>query len=109
MLRNMLVAAAVAAIVAPAVVTTEAMAGSSTGRKQDAHSAEYFMSLHRWHAAHRSFTHGFGVGRTAYFGYAVLPRASAFRGPGYIYVPRIVDDACNLPTSACPNEFRNVN
>lgn len=33
-----------------------------------------------------------------------------FRGPGYLYVPRvgIVDEACNLPTSACPNEMRDV-
>ena len=30
--------------------------------------------------------------------------------PGYIYLPKkgIVDEACNLPTSACPNEMRDV-
>jgi hypothetical protein len=41
----------------------------------------------------------------------VLPIASVFRGQGYVYAPGkgIVDEACNLPTSACPNEFRNVN
>jgi hypothetical protein len=106
MLRNMLFAFAVATIVAPGAMTTEAIAGSSEGREQDAHSAAYSTpQQRRWHVAHRSFTHGFG----GYYGSAVLPRASAFRVPGYIYVPGIVDGACNLPTSACSNEFRNVN
>ena len=38
------------------------------------------------------------------------PPAYAYRSPGYIYAPRrgIVDEACNLPTSACPNEMRDV-
>ena len=101
MLQNMLCAVAVAAM----AITTEAMADSSTNsRQQDAHAAAYSMPQHRrWHA-HRSFTHGFGAGPAAYYGYA-----SAFREPSYINVPRILDGACNLPTSACPNEFRNVN
>jgi hypothetical protein len=102
MLQNMLCAVAAAAM----AIATEAMADSSTnGRQQDAHAAAYSMPQHRrWHVAHRSFTHGFGAGSAAYYGYA-----SAFREPGYINVPRILDGACNLPTSACPNEFRNVN
>ena len=31
-------------------------------------------------------------------------------GAGYIYEPRrgIVDEACNLPTSSCPNDQRDV-
>jgi hypothetical protein len=30
--------------------------------------------------------------------------------PGYIYVPGrgILDEACNLPTSACPNSERDI-
>ncbi len=38
------------------------------------------------------------------------PPAYAYHGPGYIYAPGrgIVDEACNLPTSACPNEMRDV-
>jgi nucleotide-binding universal stress UspA family protein len=44
-------------------------------------------------------------------GYNAVRRISIFGGPGYLYVPRkeIVDEACNLPTSACPNEMRDVN
>jgi hypothetical protein len=115
MLRNMLFAVAVAAIVVPGAMTTEAMAGSSTdGREQDAHSAAYSISMpphRRWHVAHRLFRRGFGVGPAPYYGYTVLPRTPVFRGPGYVFVPHvgIVDEACNLPTSACSNEFRPGN
>jgi hypothetical protein len=40
-----------------------------------------------------------------------LRSISIFGGPGYVYVPSkgIVDEACNLPTGACPNEMRDVN
>jgi hypothetical protein len=105
MLRSMLFAVA-AAIVGSGAMATEATAGWSDGQGQDAHAAAYSMPQQRhWHVARRSFTRDFG----GYYGYAVRPRASALRGPGYIYVPGIVDGACNLPTSPCSNEFRNVN
>ncbi len=31
-------------------------------------------------------------------------------GPGYLYVPGhgILDEACNLPSSTCPNEYRDI-
>jgi hypothetical protein len=115
MLRNILFAVAVAAIVASGPMTTEAMAGSPTdGRDQDAHFAAYSMPQHgRRYVAHRSFRpgFGFGVGPAPAYGYAAPPRGPVFRGPGYIFVPRagIVDEACNLPTSACSNQFRTTN
>jgi hypothetical protein len=45
------------------------------------------------------------------WGYWAPPVVAVRRYPGYLYVPRrgIVDEACNLPTSACPNEQRDVN
>jgi hypothetical protein len=102
MLRNLLFSAAVAAIVAPVVMTTDAMAGSSKSTeigKRHARSAAH-TAHHHQHAAHRTFTHSLSNDAAA----------SVFRGPGYVYVPRkgIVDEACNLPTSACPNEMRDV-
>jgi hypothetical protein len=32
------------------------------------------------------------------------------QGPGYVYVPGhgILDEACNLPSSTCTNEYRDV-
>jgi hypothetical protein len=97
MLRNTLFTAAVVAIVAPVVLTTDAMAGSSTSTetvKRHARSSAHFVPQHRrLPVAH-----------------SVAPQVSAFRGQGYVYVPRegIVDEACNLPTSACPNGMRDV-
>jgi hypothetical protein len=52
---------------------------------------------------------------------AILPRApeygflpyvppNAIRGPGYTFVPGvgILGESCDLPTSACTNEYRDV-
>jgi hypothetical protein len=95
MLRNILFTAA---ILAPAILTSDAMAGSSTlpeTGKQHARSATHSVPQHRRPlVAHR-----------------LRPEGSIFRGEGYVYVPAkgIVGAACNLPTSACPNEMRDVN
>jgi hypothetical protein len=70
-----------------------------------AHSA----SQHRRpHPAHQASAGTVDKGRAAY---RAVGRISIFGRPGYLYVPRkgIVDEACNLPTSACPNEMRDVN
>jgi hypothetical protein len=34
----------------------------------------------------------------------------AFQRPGFYYIPKvgIVGEACNLPTSACPNQLRDI-
>jgi hypothetical protein len=98
MLRNIVFAAAVATIVAPIAVTTDAMAGSSTPTetvKQHARSAAHSAPRH-----HRRLV-----------AHPVLSKVSVFRGPGYVFVPGkgIIGEACNLPTSACPNEMRDVN
>jgi hypothetical protein len=97
MLRSIVFTAAVVAIVAPVVLTTDAMAGSSTSTepmKRHVRPSAHFVPQHR----RRPVAH------------SVAPQVSAFRGQGYVYVPRkgIVDEACNQPTSACPNEMRNV-
>lgn len=108
MLRNILFAGA--AIVAPIAMTTDAMAGSSTetGKQHACWGAYSAPRHHHQHAAYRTFTHG--LSRDAGTYYSVLPEVSAFRGQGYVYVPRkgILGEACNLPTSACPNERRDV-
>jgi hypothetical protein len=115
MLRNLLFAAAVAVIVAPVVITTDAVGGSSTstetaeiGKQHSRSAARTAPQHHHQHASHQAFTHGLSNDAAAY--YSVRPKVSAFRGPGYVYVPGkgIVDEACNLPTSACPNEMREV-
>jgi hypothetical protein len=64
MLRNILFAAAVAAIVAPLAMTAEAMPGSSTSPetgKQHAHLGAHSVPQHRRQGiAHWTFARGFG-------------------------------------------------
>jgi hypothetical protein len=42
-------------------------------------------------------------------GHGYVP-PNAIRMPGYVFVPGvgILDEACNLPTSACPNSERDA-
>lgn len=42
--------------------------------------------------------------------YAVAAAPNAIRMPGYVFVPGrgILGEACNLPTSTCPNSERDV-
>jgi hypothetical protein len=91
MLRNILFTAAVAAIVAPVAMTTDAMAGSSrspeTG-KQYARSAAHSVPQHRrQHVAHRAFARGVSNDSAAH--YAVPPNISPFSQSGYVNVPRL--------------------
>jgi hypothetical protein len=43
------------------------------------------------------------------YGYVNVP-PGAIVGPGYVFVPGrgILDEACNLPTSTCPNTMRDT-
>lgn len=88
MLRTLLVAATLTAVGVPVVIANA----------DPTHGAR---SHHRRHAAQQVLA-------------PVLvpaPPVPLFRGPGYHFVPGvgIIDEACNLPTSACPNEYRDVN
>jgi hypothetical protein len=42
-------------------------------------------------------------------GYRYIP-PNAIRMPGYIFVPGvgILGESCDLPTSSCPNEYRDI-
>jgi hypothetical protein len=111
MLRNMLIATEVVTIVARDVMMSNALAGSSTGSAKQqarsvAHSVSHSTAIRTSRTAHSPAALTRGPAR-----YNAVRRISIFGGPGYLYVPRkgIVDEACNLPTSACPNEIRDVN
>jgi hypothetical protein len=111
--RQVLSATAAVVVVALGFMTTAAMAGSSTheARKQLAHAAANPTAQHRRHVARREFARGFGDEAYA----AASQQSPAYREPSYSYMPGyayapgkgMVDEACNLPTSACPNEMRD--
>jgi hypothetical protein len=91
MLRNALFMATVAAIVAPVVLTTDVIAGSSTSPKtgrQHARLVAHSVPQYRdQHAAHRAFARGAGNGSAGH--YTVPPDISLFNGPGYVNAPRL--------------------
>jgi hypothetical protein len=97
-----------AAIVALGFTTTDVMAGSSTRDGNHRLAGEAAHAEHRGHATHREFVRGFHNGGSAHS--AVPQIVTTGRGSGYFYRPGkgVVDEACNLPTSACPNELRDV-
>ena len=72
--------------------------------------------IRRQHAAVTPH-HGYGGLAGPSYGYYTrhgqyVPGAGdrVIRGPGYVYVPGrgILDEACNLPSSTCTNEYRDV-
>ena len=74
------------------------------------------VAQHRRHVVHAHGRPSHFAGRRVLppYGYGD-PAVSAgppfvFRGPGYVFVPGrgILDEACNLPTSACPNSERDI-
>jgi hypothetical protein len=100
--RKVLFATASAFVVALGFMTTGAMASppAHSENSQLSHRVGHFAARHGRHIARREAMPVFG--RNDIPGYIYEP--------GYIYLPKkgIVDEACNLPTSACPNEMRDV-
>jgi hypothetical protein len=64
--------------------------------------------VHHWTSAHQSSRNAAAYGIRPY--YTAPPGVNVYHWPGYLYVPGrgIADEACNLPTSTCPNEYRPV-
>jgi hypothetical protein len=103
------------------LMTTDAVAGPVVHRNRD-----QARRANHWTAQQRYVGHN-AVGYAQYsnwgswngcrapwtfcWGYHARAAVPVVRYPGYLYAPRIgiVDEACNLPTSACPNEQRDVN
>ncbi len=87
------------AAVALAAARTTAAYSSHRVKSQSVRPVPHYVAAHRWYAPR-------GCGPV----YAYPPRTYVYHGPGYTFVPHrgIIDEACNLPTSACPNEMRDV-
>jgi hypothetical protein len=116
-LRKMLFAAAPAFVVAFGCMTTGAMASPSahSENSQLSRRAGHFAARHGRHVVRREAMPAFG--RNDAPAYGAIPstvfthhRPGYVYEPGYIYLPKqgIVDEACNLPTSTCPNDMRDV-
>lgn len=115
--QRALSAAAPAAILAFGLVSG-AIADPSATKEKPAHPAHHAVAQHavhvRHHLARRDFVPGYDGAAGSAFGYAGPARATlppgAIQFPGYVYMPGqgILDEACNLPTSTCPNSQRDI-
>lgn len=63
--------------------------------------AVHHWAVHHWQPSAQRFK--------PVYGYVNVP-PGAIIGPGYVFVPGrgILDEACNLPTSTCPNTERDT-
>ena len=100
------------AVLALGGAATATLAGGSVHKTQDyqaEHGGRYRHSkaLHGRQLAPRQWRDRLGAhpGPT----YSRIAPAARF-GPGYIFVPGrgILGEDCNMPTSTCPNEYRDV-
>jgi hypothetical protein len=116
MTRSML-AAAIALGFGASLATAHAADGDAKSpvAHHESHSAAHALNRHMHHrtSAHRSSGNAAAYGAPPYYTapyYTAPPGVSVYRGPGYTFVPRqgIADEACNLPTSRCSNEYRDV-
>jgi hypothetical protein len=112
MTRSVLIAATIALGLSPNLAAAHSTVGDP--RKPSVHTETHSAAhnrnrlMRRGDGAHRSSRRAVIDGPPAF--YATPPGVPVYRWPGYTYVPRqgIVDEACNLPTSACPNEMRDI-
>jgi hypothetical protein len=93
------VGASALAVLAAFVMASPAAAGTDAHHAVKAHHARSVYPVHR----------PLRFVRRAPSGYDVGPR-NAIVMPGYVFVPGagIVGEACDLPSSACPNEYRDI-
>jgi hypothetical protein len=90
-------------------MTIQATAALSTsGGKHRMAAVPAHLATYRAHVAHRKLVRGVDNGRPV--NGAVPQIVNTHRVPGFAHVPGrgTVDEACNLPTSACPDWRRDV-
>jgi hypothetical protein len=97
MKRYVGVVAAAALLAGTVALTTDALAAGGLGSGH---------STHRWHRFARPATMPYGPE----YGFLTHVPPNAIRMPGYTFVPGvgILGESCDLPTSACSNEYRDV-
>lgn len=71
------------------------------------HRTHHLYAIYRWPSFARPTT----LPRAPEYGFLPYVPANAIRGPGYTFVPGvgILGELCDLPTSACSNQYRDVN
>ena len=81
-------------------------AQSASAAAVDKGSVHHGYATHHWPHSTQSATLPYGPE----YGFLTHIPPNAIRMPGYTFVPGvgILGESCDLPTSACPNEYRDV-
>lgn len=100
-------------VIASLAVSLGAVSAAAASR--DRHAAVATHRVHRAYAVHHRH-HYVRSGFASPYAYAgpgqYVPRAgdALIYGPGYVFVPGhgILGESCDMPTSTCTNEYRDV-
>ena len=82
-------------------------AGTAAAAKRDRHAAA---AAHGVRSAQRGHYPPYVVRRQPMSDYDYNHPDKSAGGPGYVFVPGrgILNESCNMPTSTCTNEYRDV-
>jgi len=99
-------------VAAATLIGTDSVAAANVRHVRHAYAGpHYYSGPHYYYGAYRARAAG---GATLPYGpeYGFLRHVppNAIRGPGYTFVPGvgILGESCDLPSSACTNEYRDV-
>jgi len=93
-------------IVASFAVSLGAQNTIAAATKHPTAHARNVYAAHRSHVSHRLAR----ASSAPVYGYAGGPTQRPILEPGYVFVPGrgILGESCNMPTSTCTNEYRDV-
>jgi hypothetical protein len=103
------------ALAAELVTVSLAVAISSTGATAASSGKPNYEKAHRVHHVYPAYrgprvAHAATLPYGPEYGFLTHIPPNAIRMPGYTYVPGvgILGESCDLPSSACPNEYRDI-
>jgi hypothetical protein len=104
--RAMLAVGLATATLAVSLGSPAARAANGDKPHHRVHRERAVFPSHRWHEDVQSAALPYSP---KYHFLSHVP-ADAIRGPGYTFVPGvgILGESCDLPTSACPNQYRDI-
>ena len=104
--RAMLAVGLATATLAVSLGSPVASAANGDKPHHRVHRERAVYATHRWHEGVQPAALPYGP---KYHFLSHVP-ANAIREPGYTFVPGmgILGESCDLPTSACPNQYRDI-
>ena len=97
---------AISLMAAATLVGTDSVAAANVRHVRHAYAGPHYY----YGASRARVAHGAALPYGPEYGFLRHVPPNAIRGPGYTFVPGvgILGESCDLPTSACTNEYRDV-